>query len=101
MIVLKGKSVFGGIEIGKLVFYKRNNRQVKRQHIVDTEAEVKRFREAQKAAVKELQELHEKAISDVGEENALIFEVHRMMLEDLDYLESIVHIISTQQVNAE
>ena len=67
----------------------------------DTDAEVKRFEDAKATALSELQELHAKAIKDVGEENAMIFEMHQMMLEDLDYIESIVHIITGQEVNAE
>ncbi len=101
MITLTGKSVFGGVEIGKIAFYKRNNRQIKRQRVEDADAEVARFESAKAAAVSELQSLYEKAVKDVGEENAMIFEIHQMMLEDLDYLESIVHIITSQQVNAE
>lgn len=101
MITLTGKSVFGGVEIGKIAFYKRNEGQIKRTHIDDVEAEVKRFEDAKATALCELQELHAKAIKDVGEENAMIFEMHQMMLEDLDYLESIIHIITSQEVNAE
>ena len=87
MITLTGKSVFGGVEIGKIAFYKRSNRQIKRKKTEDIQAEVKRFEEAKAKAVEELQELYEKAMRDVGEENAMIFEIHQMMLEDLDYLE--------------
>jgi len=101
MITLTGKSVFGGVEIGKIAFYKRNNQQVKRWRVEDTEAEVTRFEDAKASAVEQLQGLYEKAMKDVGEENAMIFEIHQMMLEDLDYLESIIHIITNQQVNAE
>lgn len=101
MITLTGKSVFGGVEIGKIAFYKRNNQQVKRWRVEDTEAEVTRFEAAKASAVEQLQALYEKAMKDVGEENAMIFEIHQMMLEDLDYLESIIHIITNQQVNAE
>lgn len=101
MIILTGKSVFGGVEIGKIAFYKRNNRQVKRCRVEDTQAEVTRFEAAKAEAVGQLQELYEKAMRDVGEENAMIFEIHQMMLEDLDYIESILHIITNQQVNAE
>ena len=101
MITLTGKSVFGGVEIGKIAFYKRNNRQVKRVRVQDTDAEVARFESAKAEAVGQLQALYEKAMKDVGEENAMIFEIHQMMLEDLDYLESIIHIITNQQVNAE
>ena len=67
----------------------------------DTESEVKRFEDAKAKAVAELQELYQKAMSDVGETNAMIFEIHQMMLEDLDYIESIINIITAQQVNAE
>lgn len=101
MITLTGKSVFGGVEIGKIAFYKRNSQQIKRWRVEDTEAEMARFETAKVAAVAQLQELYEKAMKDVGEENAMIFEIHQMMLEDLDYLESIIHIIINQQVNAE
>ena len=85
MITLSGKSVFGGVEIGKIAFYKRNERQIKRYRVEDTAAEVKRFEAAKAVALDELRALHEKAMKDVGEENAMIFEMHQMMLEDLDY----------------
>lgn len=101
MITLSGKSVFGGIAIGKIAFYKRNEIQIKRSRVEDTEQEVKRFEAAKEKAVSQLQELHDKALDDVGETNAMIFEIHEMMLEDLDYVESIVNIITSQEVNAE
>lgn len=101
MITLCGKSVFGGVAIGKIAFYKRNETSIKRTHVDDTEAEVKRFEAVKDEGVRQLQELYEKAVEDVGEANAMIFEVHQMMLEDLDYIESIVNIITTQEVNAE
>ena len=101
MITLSGKSVFGGIAIGKISFYKRNEITIKRSRVEDTEAEVKRFERAKEQASAELQQLHDKAMDDVGETNAMIFEIHQMMLEDLDYVESIVNIITTQEVNAE
>lgn len=101
MITLKGKSVFGGVAIGKISFYKRKEQQIKRWHVEDTDAEVKRFEVAKEKAVAELQTLYEKAMVDVGEANAAIFEIHQMMLEDLDYIESIINIITTQEVNAE
>lgn len=101
MIILTGKSVFGGVEIGKIAFYKRNERQIKRWHVEDTEAEWKRFDNARRTAIGQLQGIYEKAMRDVGEENAMIFEMHRMMLEDLKYIESISHIIVEQRVNAE
>lgn len=101
MITLTGKSVFGGVAIGKIAFYKRNEITIKRIHVDDTEGEVKRFETAKEKAVAQLQELYDKAMEDVGESNAMIFEIHQMMLEDLDYVESIVNIITTQEVNAE
>ena len=101
MITISGKSVFGGVSIGKLLFYKRNDKVIKRTHVDDTDAEWKRFQEAKDTAVSQLKGLYDKAIADVGEANAMIFEIHQMMLEDLDYLESIENIIRTQEVNAE
>lgn len=101
MITLKGKSVFGGVAIGKIAFYKRKEQQIKRVHIDDTQAEIKRFEKAKAEAIEQLKALHEKALENVGEANAMIFEIHQMMLEDLDYNESIQNIITTQEVNAE
>ena len=101
MITIQGKSVFGGVSIGKLMFYKRNEKVIKREHISDADAEWKRFEAAKGRAVDQLKELYEKALEDVGEANAMIFEIHQMMLEDLDYLESIENIIRSQEVNAE
>ena len=101
MITIKGKSVFGGVSIGKIMFYKRNEKAIKRTHVDDVDAEWKRFCDAKDTAVSQLKELYDKAIEDVGEANAMIFEIHQMMLEDLDYLESIENIIRTQEVNAE
>ena len=101
MITIKGKSVFGGVSIGKIMFYKRNEKVIKRTHVDDVDAEWKRFCDAKDTAVSQLKELYDKAIEDVGEANAMIFEIYQMMLEDLDYLESIENIIRTQEVNAE
>lgn len=101
MITIKGKSVFGGVSIGKILFYKRNEKVIKRAHVDDVDAEWKRFCDAKDTAVSQLKELYDKAIEDVGEANAMIFEIHQMMLDDLDYLESIENIIRTQEVNAE
>lgn len=101
MITLSGKSVFGGVAIGKIAFYKRQEKQVRRYHVEDTEAEAARFEEAQETAIAQLGELYDKAMEDVGEANAAIFEVHQMMLMDLDYVDSIKNIITTQEVNAE
>lgn len=101
MITISGKSVFGGVSIGKLMFYKRNDKVIKRTHVDDVDAEWKRFQDAKDTAISQLKGLYDKAIADVGEANAMIFEIHQMMLEDLDYLESIENIIRTQEVNAE
>ena len=101
MITITGKSVFGGVSIGKLSFYKRNQKVIKRSHVDDVEAECIRFQEAKGEAVEQLKGLYDKALEDVGEANAMIFEIHQMMLEDLDYIESIENIIRTQEVNAE
>ena len=101
MITIEGKSVFGGVSIGKLMFYKRNEKVIRRTHVDDVDAEWKRFEEAKNTAIDQLKVLYDKAIEDVGEANAMIFEIHQMMLDDLDYLESIEGIIRTQSVNAE
>lgn len=101
MITITGKSVFGGVSIGKLSFYKRSAKVIKRTHVDEVEVECNRFQEAKAEAVNQLKALYEKAIADVGEANAMIFEIHQMMLEDLDYIESIENIIRTQEVNAE
>ena len=101
MITLIGKSVFGGVQIGRLSFYKRGENQIIRKHVEDTETEILRFEKAREIAIGQLQELYQKAVRDVGEENAMIFEVHQLMLEDLDYLESVRYIIVNQEVNAE
>ena len=101
MVTLTGKSVFGGVAIGKISFYKRNETIIKREHVQDTDAEYQRFVDAKEQALDELKRLYDKAVKDVGEANAMIFEVHQMMLEDLDYQESIENIIKTQGVNAE
>ena len=101
MITISGKSVFGGVSIGKLLFYKRSEKVIKRTHVDNVDDEWARFQKAKDTAVSQLKELYEKALDDVGEANAMIFEIHQMMLEDLDYLESIENIIRTQEVNAE
>ena len=101
MITLEGKSVFGGIAIGKIQFYKRNEITIKRTRVEDVEAEVERFQNAKAKTLELLKGLYEKALEDVGEANAMIFEAHQLMLEDPDYVESIENIIRTQDVNAE
>lgn len=97
----KGKSVFGGIAIGKISVYKKGEQQVKRTRINDTSAELERFADAKKKTIAQLKELYEKALKEVGEANAAIFEIHQMMLEDEDFTEAVENIIQTQQVNAE
>lgn len=101
MECLKGKSVYKGVAFGKISVLKKDDYVVKRVKIEDTQAELQRVEEAVEASEQQLQKLYEKALKEVGEASAAIFEVHQMMLEDEDYKESIENIISTQQVNAE
>lgn len=96
-----GKSVVGGIAIGKVHVHQKGSRPVKREKISDVAAELGRFREAQKRSIAQLEKLYEEALQKIGEAEAAIFEVHRMMLEDEDYIMSVENIISGQQVNAE
>ena len=93
MKIQQGKSVYKGIAIGKISIYQNGQQVVKRRHVDDVEAEIKRFEDARDLAVEQLGNLYEKALTEVGEANAAIFEVHQMMLEDLDYEESIINII--------
>lgn len=101
MIKFSGSSAFGGVAAGRLFIFQKNENQVERRHIEDVEQEMARFEQGRKLALQQLQELYEKALKDVGEANAMIFEVHQMMLEDLDYLDSIHYMIKEQQINAE
>lgn len=101
MNVLHGKSVFSGIAIGKLSIYQSKDKLVKREKAENVEREIERFKEARELAKEELSSLYEKALKEVGEANAAIFEVHQMMLDDLDYEESIINMIQTQEINAE
>lgn len=101
MEVYQGKSILKGIAIGKLFFYQKGEQSVKREKIQDTAAELQRYEAAREEAITQLNVLYEKAVKEVGEVNAAVFEVHAMMLEDDDYVDSIVNIIETQQVNAE
>lgn len=101
MQIYSGKSVFRGIAIGKISVYKKNEQQVKRVRTEDTKGELARYEAAKAAAVEQLQELYQKALKEVGEANAAIFEIHQMMLDDGDYNESVENIIKTQKVNAE
>ena len=101
MQCFQGKSVYKGIAMGPVVVLKKNDYQVKRTRIEDAEAEAARVDVALKASQEQLQKLYDKAVKEVGEASAAIFEVHQMMLEDEDYLEAIQSMISTEQVNAE
>ena len=101
MQIYKGKSVFGGIAIGKISVYKKDEQLVKRVKIEDADAEMERYTDARNIAAAQLQKLYDKALKEVGEANAAIFEVHQMMLEDEDYNESVENIIHSQMVYAE
>ncbi len=101
MITLKGKGVYGGIAIGRISFLRKSGLSVRRHTVADTEAELVRFTGAKTQAIKELHSLYEKALHDIGESGARIFEIHGMMLEDDDYNDAVIHTIRTQQVNAE
>ena len=101
MKVYHGKSVFGGIAIGKTAVYQKSEQQVKRVKTEDSDGEWARYQAAREASIEQLGELYDKACREVGEANAAIFEIHQMMLEDDDYNESVENIIRTQQVNAE
>lgn len=96
-----GKSIFKGTAIGRILFYSKNQQQVKRTKVEDIEAEVARYEEAKAKAIEQLGKLHDKAVAEVGEDNAMIFEVHAMMLEDDDYNDSVYNIIRNDEVNAE
>lgn len=101
MTIINGKGVYGAIAIGKISVFKRRDTTVKRTHIDDKEAEKARIAAAKAASVEQLQTIYEKALREVGEANAQIFEIHMMMIDDDDYNESINSIIDTQSVNAE
>ena len=101
MQCFQGKSVYKGIAMGPVVVLRKNDYQVKRTRIEDAEAEAARVDVALKASQEQLQKLYDKAVKEVGEASAAIFEVHQMMLEDEDYLEAIQSMIRTEQVNAE
>lgn len=101
MVKLNGKPVYKGIAIGPVVVLKKDGQQVRRSKVEDTDSETARVDEAVKVAQGQLQTLYDKAVTEVGEGSAAIFEVHQMMLEDEDYLEAIYNMIRTEQVNAE
>ena len=101
MKIFCGKSVFGGVAAGTIRLYKKDEQKIKRERIEDAEAEVARYNMARNEAVEQLGALYEKALKEVGESNAAIFEIHQMMLQDDDYNESVENIIRTQNVNSE
>lgn len=101
MLVVKGKSVFSGITIGPLALFHRNTVSTARRHVKDTEAETKRFQQARSASIEQLKDMYEKAVQKVGEEEAAVFEVHQMMLDDDDYIDNIVTLITQEKINAE
>ena len=101
MVIYEGKAVFEGVAIGKLSVYKKNEETVKREKVEDTGAEIARYAAAREEAVKQLQALYEKAVKEVGEASAEIFEAHQLMVDDDDFVESVESIIETQNVNAE
>lgn len=98
---MEGKSVFGGVAMGRLSIYKKNDQVVKRTKVSDTDAEIGRYQDATEKAKAQLARLYDKALKEVGESSAAIFEVHQMMLDDLDYQESITNMIQNETVNAE
>lgn len=101
MTEFTGKGASGGIAVGKIMLYKRQNIQVNPAKVQNVEAELARFEKAKQAALEQLSGVYEKALKDVGEENAQIFEIHRMMLEDEDYNDAVTEMIRNQSVNAE
>ena len=101
MQTYRGKSVFGGVAVGKICVYQKGEQTVKRTKIENTEQEKARFNAAVQESIRQLGELYEKAVKEVGEANASIFEIHQIMLEDEDYLDAVQNIIDTQKVNAE
>lgn len=101
MMKFTGKSVYDAVAIGKISVFKRSKRQIEPTKVQDTEAEFKRFEAAKQAALEQLNTIYEKAVKEVGEEDAQIFEVHMMMLEDEDYNDAISDMINTQNMNAE
>ena len=101
MIKLNGKGVYGAVALGNISVFKRKEASVKRRHIDDVAAEKERLNGAKEQAISELNDIYEKALKEVGEANAQIFEIHMMMIDDDDYNDSINSIIETQCVNAE
>ena len=101
MVKLSGKAVYKGVVIGPVAVLKKDDQKVKRTKITDVDAELARLKQAGEQAAEQLQRLYDKAVKEVGEASAAIFEVHQMMLEDDDYLDAIHNMIQTEMVNAE
>ena len=101
MEVFQGKSIFKGVAIGPLLYYGKKETTVRREKIEDTDAEVARYKDAREKSVAQLRQLHDDSVKKVGEENAAIFDVHAMLMEDEDFCEAIENAIRTQNVNAE
>ena len=101
MEIIRGKSAFAAIAVGKIAVYKKEEPQVRRRPIEEPEREIDRFRKAKEETADQLQKLYERALREVGEAGAMIFKAHQMMLDDGDYQASILHMIQTQKVNAE
>ena len=101
MLVREGKSVYKGVAIGRVFVFKKAEKNIKKELVEDTAAEIVRFETAKAKALGQLKGLYEKALRDVGEEEAMIFDVHQMLLEDLDYNDSIVGMIEGESINAE
>ena len=97
----KGKSVYKGIALGPVVVFQKNDVQVKREKIADAEGEIVRMQDAVRASQEQLQKLYDKAVREVGEASAAIFEVHQMMLEVEDYQDANCNMIRNEMVNAE
>lgn len=101
MVVCQGKSVLKGIAIGKIYLYEKQEYVLEQKQVADAEAEVARFEAAKETAIGQLDDLYEKALEEAGEEQAMIFDVHKMMLDDSDYLDAITGLIRSEKVNAE
>lgn len=101
MVVCQGKSVLKGIAIGKIYIYEKQEYVLEQKQVADAEAEVARFEAAKETAIGQLDDLYEKALAEAGEEQAMIFDVHKMMLDDGDYLDAITGLIRSEKVNAE
>ena len=101
LVVCQGKSVLKGIAIGKIYLYEKQEYVLEQKQVADAEAEVARFEAAKETAIGQLDDLYEKALAEAGEEQAMIFDVHKMMLDDGDYLDAITGLIRSEKVNAE